>query len=296
MQQLVITHCQKTDIESLSDLLELCGALSVTMTDQFDDPILEPELGTVPLWPHVVMQALYPPDIDVPSIMDIITNQYPDAQCSVEIVAEQNWERTCLDEFKPQCFGTRLWICPSWHTPPHPDAVNLILDPGLAFGTGSHATTALCLTWLEQAQLTNKTLIDYGCGSGILSIAALKLGARHAYAVDIDEQALTATASNAAINHVSSESLSIGYPNELHAPVDLIIANILLTPLLDLKHSFYHLLNPHGLLTLSGIIENQIPQLEQVYQPQFSLVSAEIEQDWALLAFEKIDSGKLRFN
>ena len=296
MQQLIITHCKKTDIESLSDLLELCGALSVTMTDEFDDPILEPEPGTVPLWPHVVMQALYPSDIDVPSIIALIANQHPEAQCSIETVVEQNWERACLDEFKPRCFGKRLWICPSWHTPPDPDAVNLILDPGLAFGTGSHATTALCLTWLEQANLSNKTLIDYGCGSGILSIAALKLGARHAYAVDIDEQALTATASNAAINHVSSESLSIGYPNEVHAPVDLIIANILLTPLLDLKHSFYHFLTPHGLLTLSGILANQIPQLEQVYQPHFSLVSTEIEHDWALLAFEKLDSDQLRLN
>lgn len=296
MQQLIITHCKQTDIDHLSDLLELCGAVSVTMTDQFDDPILEPELGTVPLWPHVVMQALYPADIDVPSIIDIIANQYPAAQCSVETIVDQNWERTCLDQFKPQCFGKRLWICPSWHTPPHPDAVNLILDPGLAFGTGSHATTALCLAWLEQAKLTQKTVIDYGCGSGILSIAALKLGASHAYAVDIDEQALTATKSNADINQIPKQNLTIGYPNELHEPVDLIIANILLTPLLDLKHSFYHLLKPNGLLTISGILANQIHQLEQVYHPHFSLVVTEIEHDWALLAFEKIDTEKLLLN
>ena len=296
MQQLIIKQCPQTDIDNLSDLLELCGALSVTMTDQFDDPILEPEPGTVPLWPHVVMQALYAPDIDVTSIIDLITDQYPTAQCSVETVVEQEWERTCLDEFKPQCFGKRLWICPSWHTPPNPEAVNLILDPGLAFGTGSHATTALCLTWLEQAKLSNKTVIDYGCGSGILSVAALKLGARHAYAVDIDEQALTATISNAAINHIPEKNITIGYPNELHTPVDLIIANILLTPLLDLKHSFYNLLNPHGLLTLSGVLANQAPLLEQAYQPHFSLVSTEIDNDWALLAFEKIDTENLLLN
>lgn len=296
MQQLIIKQCPQTDIEHLSDLLELCGALSVTMTDQFDDPILEPEPGTVPLWPHVIMQALYSPDINLTSIIDLIAEQYPSARCSVETVVEQEWERACLDQFKPQCFGKRLWISPSWHTPPNPEAVNLILDPGLAFGTGSHATTALCLTWLEQAKLTNKTVIDYGCGSGILSIAALKLGARHAYAVDIDEQALTATISNAALNHIPQKNITTGYPKDLHSPVDLIIANILLTPLLDLKHSFYHLLNPHGLLTLSGVLANQVPRLEEAYRPHFSLIYTEIDNDWAILAFEKREAGNILLN
>lgn len=287
MQQLIITHCTQADIDHLSDLLELYGALSVTMTDQFDDPILEPEPGTVPLWPHVVMQALYTPDTDMPRIIDLITTQYPAAQCSIETVVEQDWERTCLNDFKPQCFGKNLWVCPSWHTPPNPKAVNLILDPGLAFGTGSHATTALCLTWLEQTKLQDKTLIDYGCGSGILSIAALKLGARHVFAVDIDEQALTATANNATTNHIASAALTMGYPNELNTPVDVIIANILLKPLLELKLSFYHLLNAQGLLALSGILANQVPMLQEAYLSHFDLISTEVEGDWALLVFQK---------
>ncbi len=292
MQQITIT-CTQAEVDPISDLLEWYGALSVTLTDQFDDAILEPELGTVPLWPHVVIQALYSPDTDISSITDLITTQYPVAQCSVALVAEQDWERTCLNDFKPQCFGKHLWVCPSWHTPPNPDAVNLILDPGLAFGTGSHATTALCLTWLEQAELKDKTLIDYGCGSGILSIAALKLGASHVYAVDIDEQALTATANNAATNHILSQSLTMGYPNELNTPVDLIIANILLTPLLDLKLSFHHLLNSNGILTLSGILANQIPILQEAYRSHFDLLCTELESDWGLMVFQKKKSPSL---
>ena len=298
MQQLIITNCLASDSEHLSDLLELCGALSVTFTDQYDDPILEPEPGTVPLWPHIVMQALYPVDMDVSSIIDIVSQQYPATLCILENIVAQNWERVCLDAFIPKCFGKRLWICPSWSTPPHAEAVNIVLDPGLAFGTGSHPTTGLCLTWLDQANITNKTLIDYGCGSGILSIAALKLGASHAYAVDIDEQALTATASNAAINQIASEKLTVTYPHTLNQPVDLIIANILLSPLLDLKHSFYRLLHPHGILTVSGILANQVSQLEEVYQPHFSLLSSEIEHDWALLEFEKstVDASDILLN
>lgn len=296
MQQLTVSHCIQTDIDHLSDLLELCGALSVTMTDQFDDPILEPAPGTVPLWPHVVMNALYPPTVDVPSIIELITQQYPSVQCSVTAIASQDWERTCLDQFTPQCFGKRLWVCPSWHTPPKPEAVNLILDPGLAFGTGSHATTGLCLTWLEQANLKDTTVIDYGCGSGILSIAALKLGASHAYAVDIDAQALTATTNNAATNQISPDQLTIGYPQDLRTPVSLIIANILLTPLIDLKHSFHHLLKPEGLLTISGILASQMTILEQAYHPHFSLISTEVDQDWALMVFEKKETNDHLFN
>ncbi|PJD93239.1 MAG: 50S ribosomal protein L11 methyltransferase [Legionella sp.] len=289
MQQLKIEHCTQHDVELLSDLLELHGALSVTMTDQFDDPILEPEPGTVPLWPHVIMQALYEPEVDVSSIIQLIMLQYPSALCSVENVVEQEWEKTCLVDFQPQQFGQRLWICPSWHTPPEPDAVNLILDPGLAFGTGSHGTTALCLTWLEQENLKDKTMIDYGCGSGILSVAALKLGAKQVHAVDIDPQALTATESNAVINNIDGNDLKVGYPDGLHTTVDLIVANILLTPLLELKQSFHHLLNHSGVLAVSGILGSQTEQLTDAYQSYFKLRHADRDGDWALLVFEKIN-------
>ena len=175
MQQLTISDCTQADIEPLSDLLELSGALSISMTDQFDNPILEPEPGTTPLWPHIVMQALYDTDRNMDSIIMLIREQYPQTNCVIELLQEQDWERTCLQDFKPQRFGKRLWVCPSWFTPPNPEAVNLILDPGLAFGTGSHATTALCLTWLEQANLAHKTVIDYGCGSGILGHCSFEI-------------------------------------------------------------------------------------------------------------------------
>jgi len=290
MQQLKIEHCTHSDADLLSDLLELNGAVSVTMTDQFDDPILEPEPGTVPLWPNVVMQALYEPHIDVAGIIQIITQQYPKTSCSVETLEQQAWERTCLDQFQPQRFGENLWVCPSWHTPPKPDAVNLILDPGLAFGTGSHATTSLCLTWLEQADLEDKTVIDYGCGSGILSIAALKLGASHVTAIDIDPQALTATENNAATNTIAPGTLTIDYPENLKTNADVILANILLAPLLELKQSFHRLLHPSGILVVSGILANQAEPLIEAYQSHFHMLNSEREDDWALLVFEKINA------
>ncbi|HVT62548.1 MAG TPA: 50S ribosomal protein L11 methyltransferase [Legionellaceae bacterium] len=288
MQQLTIEHCTQNDVTLLSEILEHYGAVSVTMTDQFDDPILEPEPGTVPLWPHVVLQALYEPEIDVDSIVQIIMHHYPTALCSIEHLPDEDWERACLDQFHPQRFGKRLWICPSWHTPPDPNAVNLILDPGLAFGTGSHATTALCLNWLDQEPPHNKTVIDYGCGSGILGIAALKLGAKHVFAVDIDPQALIATQSNATINHINPQDITVDYPNTLQSPVHIIVANILLTPLLDLKHSFHRLLRPHGILVISGILGNQTHTLMEAYHSHFHLLNIENEGDWALMVFEKI--------
>lgn len=297
MQQLKIEHCTKDDADILSDLLESHGALSVTMTDQYDDPILEPEPGTVPLWPHIVIQALYESSEDMHALIQTIMTQYPNASCSSEALPPQDWERTCLTDFQPQRFGNHLWVCPSWHTPPDPHAINLTLDPGLAFGTGSHPTTSLCLTWLEQATLHHKTLIDYGCGSGILSIAALKLGATHVYAVDIDPQALIATESNAHINHITAQSLTMGYPDSLHCTVDVIIANILLTPLLTLKESFHHLLQPKGLLALSGLLANQTHQLIEHYQDLFTLITSEREGDWALLVLEKItDAASHKLN
>lgn len=288
MYQLKIEHCTREDAELLSDLLELQGALSITMTDQFDDPILEPEVGTIPLWPNIVVQALYDDTDALDAITTILADQYPHLLCSTETVVQQDWERTCLLDFHPQRYGQRLWVCPSWLTPPDPAGIHLILDPGLAFGTGSHGTTALCLTWLEQAMLQDKTMIDYGCGSGILSIAALKLGAQHVYAVDIDPQALLATQSNGLVNDITADALTIDYPNVLSVPVDIIVANILLTPLLDLKTKFDALLHTQGLLVVSGILAHQSQQLSDHYASHFRLVGSEQEGDWALLVFEKI--------
>ena len=287
MLQLQIEHCHREDVEQLTDLLEGTAALSVTLTDKHDDPILEPELGTTPLWPHVVIHALYTEASETLLAQQLLSSNYPHLRYSIDVLPEKDWERVCMDDFKPQQFGKRLWICPSWLTPPEPNAVNLILDPGLAFGTGTHPTTYLCLTWLETTPLYSKEIIDYGCGSGVLALAALKLGAAHVTAVDIDEQALLATRNNAASNHIASTQLTIDFPDSLKHPVDVVIANILLTPLITLHNRFHALLKNKGTLVVSGILDDQVDTLIDTYHPLFTHIATVIHDGWALVAFSR---------
>jgi ribosomal protein L11 methyltransferase len=286
--QLKIEHCHCTDVEELSEELEELGALSVMLTDKNDNPVLEPEPGTTPLWPEVIIQTLYAQAEAAQQAKDYILNTRPDLQCSIELLPEKDWERAWMDDFKPQRFGKRLWVCPTWLNPPEPDAVNLMLDPGLAFGTGTHPTTSLCLTWLEQANLDAKTVIDYGCGSGILSLAAIKLGAKHVFAVDIDNQALQATANNAQTNGINERYLTISSPQQLPITGDLIIANILLAPLLKLKDIFYKLLSPGSFLVVSGILTDQAASLIEEYKPLFSLTTQQNFEGWSLLVFNRL--------
>lgn len=283
--QLKIEHCPSQEIELLSEELEEFGALSIMLTDKNDNPVLEPEPGTTPLWPEVVIQALFSEVFQAQYTRDHLMHAYPKLTCTLEVLEDKDWERAWMDDFKPQRFGKRLWICPTWSTPPEPDAVNLMLDPGLAFGTGTHPTTALCLTWLEQADLKNKSVIDYGCGSGILSLAALKLGAAKVHAVDIDQQALQATRSNASANRLDEHKLLISMPDVAHEPVDLIIANILLAPLITLKERFQQLLTPKGMLIVSGILEEQAFKLIETYASMFTAIHQENLNGWSLLAF-----------
>ncbi len=285
--QLKIDHCLGQEIEKLSEELEEFGALSIMLTDKNDNPVLEPEPGTTPLWPEVIIQALFAEIFQAQYTRDYLVHTRPSLSCTLEVLEDKDWERVWMDDFKPQRFGQRLWICPSWSTPPEPDAVNLMLDPGLAFGTGTHPTTSLCLTWLEQTNLKNKSIIDYGCGSGILSLAALKLGAADVHAVDIDPQALQATQNNALANELDECKLSISMPEALHQPVDLIIANILLAPLLILKERFQQLLNPDGVLVVSGLLEEQAPALIETYNLLFHPVHQENLNGWSLLAFAR---------
>ncbi|WP_058533180.1 50S ribosomal protein L11 methyltransferase [Legionella saoudiensis] len=285
--QLKIEHCPVEQIEQLSEELEEFGALSTMLTDKNDNPVLEPEPGTTPLWPEVIIQALFPEAIQAQYTRDQLTQMYPNLVLTLEILEDRDWERAWMDDFKPQRFGQRLWICPTWSTPPEPEAVNLMLDPGLAFGTGTHPTTSLCLTWLEQAALQQKSIIDYGCGSGILSLAALKLGAGVVYAVDIDQQALQATQNNALTNGLDTNKLLISFPDELSNPVDLIIANILLAPLMMLKERFQQLLQPEGQLVVSGILQEQAPLLIEAYAHLFMLVHQENLDGWSLLVFAR---------
>jgi len=285
--QLQIENCHRDDVDLVSLALEATTALSVTLTDKHDCPILEPELGTTPLWPNVVIQALYAEEYEAKLAVDCLTAKFPLLNYSIDDLPEKDWERVCMDDFKPQRFGTRLWICPTWLTPPEPDAVNLILDPGLAFGTGTHPTTFLCLTWLEQAALQQHKVIDYGCGSGVLALAALKLGALHVDAVDIDHQALTATQNNATSNEISATQLNIDFPETLIAPADIIIANILLTPLINLRSRFHQLLKDDGLLVVSGILEDQAQELIETYHANFTHKASFNHDGWALLVFSR---------
>ncbi|WP_419420200.1 50S ribosomal protein L11 methyltransferase [Legionella sp. D16C41] len=285
--QLEIDVCLSEEVDNLSDILETSGAVSITLSDKNDNPVLEPLPGSTPLWPEITIKALFLYEELAEEIAKNLLNLYPHLQINIASLPDQDWERAWMDDFKPQQFGERLWVCPSWITPPDPQAVNLILDPGLAFGTGTHPTTQLCLTWLAKAELAAKTIIDYGCGSGILALAALKLGAAFAYAADIDPQALQATQSNAKVNHISEQQLTITVPADLSVQADLIIANILLTPLIELKTRFKQLIAPHGLLVVSGILNEQVADLIEVYQSDFIHQQTNSLADWSLIVFTR---------
>lgn len=284
--QLKIEHCPTELIEQLNETLEETGALSIMLTDKNDNPVLEPELGTTPLWPEVIIQALYAQAEEAQAVKTQLLQTMPELLCAIEVIPDKDWERVWMDDFKPQRFGKRLWICPTWLTPPEPEAINLMLDPGLAFGTGTHPTTSLCLRWLEGTSLENKSVIDYGCGSGILSLAALKLGAAKVFAVDIDPQALQATQNNAHTNKIN-QHLIVSEPEQLKSSTELIIANILLAPLIDLKMRFFELLQPGGQLVVSGLLAEQVPLLLSAYESSFRLVKSEYLDGWALVNFIK---------
>ena len=285
MLELQIEPCQRDEVDQLIRTLEETGAVSISMMDQRDNPILEPKPGETPLWDHLVIHALYSDEDDAHDEQNLLSVYYPHLTQTLCTLADLDWERVCLENFVPQRFGHRLWVCPSWLTPPEPEQVNVILDPGLAFGTGTHPTTSLCLTWLDGTCVDGKTIIDYGCGSGILALAALKLGAHHAYAVDIDEQALLATQQNATSNQITTEALTIGHPTILEAPVDTLIANILLSPLLALQQTFHQLLCPEGRLVVSGLFASQADILIDAYQLSFTHESTVLQDEWALLTF-----------
>lgn len=283
--QLQIEVCTREEVDLLSDALELSGALSITYSDKNDVPVLEPAPGTTPLWPDVVVTALYADEAIAIETRNQLIKGYPHLTSTIQPLADQDWIRAWMDDFKPIRFGDRLWVCPSWLEPPEPNAVNLILDPGLAFGTGTHPTTSLCLHWLGSETLTDQRVIDYGCGSGILAIAALKLGARTVQAVDIDDQALTATDNNAKTNAITSSQLQIGQPESLQGAVDLILANILLSPLMDLKERFKSLLKPSARLVVSGILADQAQALIDCYQDSFIHQHTLDQEGWSLLIF-----------
>ncbi|MEW5838623.1 MAG: 50S ribosomal protein L11 methyltransferase [Pseudomonadota bacterium] len=274
----------RSQTERLEDTLLELGAVSVTLQDAADVPVLEPLPGETPLWPEVNVVGLFEHEID-PTEIDIellALGIPPGVWIQVE---DQDWERAWMDQFHPLQFGQRLWIVPSWLPAPDPAAVNILLDPGLAFGTGTHPTTALCMQWLDGADMQDKSVLDYGCGSGILAIAALKLGAAHAWGIDIDPQALSATADNAARNAIESERLQTGLPNALptDARFDVLLANILMGPLIELAPTLTRHVKPGGQLVLSGLLAEQAQGVMAAYAADFDFTPPALQDGWARL-------------
>ncbi len=281
----------RTHREALDDIETLLldqGALSVTYRDAQDDPVLEPAPGETPLWDEVLITGLFEADTDLNRIHARLAERLSEATLQtlhIETLDDRDWERSCMQDFHPLRFGERLWICPSWERPPQENAVNILLDPGLAFGTGTHPTTALCLQWLDAHPPTGKIAIDYGCGSGILAIAALKLGARHLYGVDIDPQALTATRENAEKNGIGPDALDVLQPESMPTiQCDLLIANILSGPLVELAPSLEKLVKPGGELVLSGILQDQAESVREAYAPSFEMAAPVVVEGWVLLS------------
>ncbi len=274
--------------DHLSDVLSECGASAVTFQDNEDQPIYEPEIGTTPLWAATNVIALFDAEIDTNLIIQLLTGMLaPDTvpNYRIEAVEDKDWVREWMDNFHPMSFGERLWICPSWHTPPDENAVNIMLDPGLAFGTGTHPTTALCLNWLDQADVKDKIVIDYGCGSGILAIAAALLGAKKVIGVDTDPQALEATQANAERNGVQIDTY---LPDD--CPImtcDLLLANILAGPLQSLVDRLATLCSPSATIVLSGILDVQADEVSESYKPRFEMQAAVVKDEWVRIVGQR---------
>ncbi|WP_338884209.1 50S ribosomal protein L11 methyltransferase [Xenorhabdus sp. TH1] len=270
--------------EALGDELMESGAVSVTFQDSHDTPIFEPLPGETRLWGDTDVIGLYDAEMDMKAVVSQL-EQLPQLGKGfihkIEQLEDKDWEREWMDNFHPMRFGKRLWICPSWREVPEPEAVNVMLDPGLAFGTGTHPTTSLCLQWLDGLDLAGKTVIDFGCGSGILAIAALKLGAKHAIGIDIDPQAIQASRDNAERNGVSDQLtlyLSKDQPKDLEC--DIVIANILAGPLRELAPVIGSLPKSGGLLGLSGVLASQADGVAQAYDNEFIIDPIAEQEEW----------------
>jgi ribosomal protein L11 methyltransferase len=275
--------------QELEDRLLASGSVAVTLEDGGDQPVLEPGVGETPLWDQTRLTGLYPADTDMQAVLSLLPDYLQDiTRHRVEILEDKDWEREWMQHYRPMQFGPRLWVCPSWLAPPQPDAINLLLDPGLAFGTGTHPTTALCLAQLDDLSPHGGTAVDYGCGSGILALAALKLGAIECLGVDNDPQALAASRDNAARNDIGPERLALALPDAVDMArwsrrADLVIANILAGPLVQLCDTLFKFLKPGGTLLLSGLLQSQAAHVREHYADRIALDVAGESDGWVCL-------------
>ena len=286
-----------SNYQRVEDALLSLGAQSITFRDAADNPILEPQPGETPLWKDAIITGLFDDQLVTESLRENLKRQLENDRIdiSITVLADQDWTRAWMDDFRPMQFGERLWVCPGHLEPPDPSAINLRLDPGMAFGTGTHPTTSLCLGWLD-AHITpasgHEHVLDFGCGSGILAIAAILLGANHADCVDIDEQALQATLDNAATNHVAN-NISVYKPGELEPDTQyqLVLANILSGPLMQLAPTLARYCSPGSDIVLSGILSDQAESVRLAYQTYFDMHSSEKRDDWVLLSGKRKAEG-----
>ncbi len=276
----------KTQAPLIELLFEDLGAEAVTLGDAADEPMLEPGPGEMPLWQATQVTGLFPGDTDPDSLRSAIDQALStdtSRDLTLERLQDRDWERAWLDRFQPMRFGRRLWIRPSGHQVTEADAVVIDLDPGLAFGTGTHPTTALCLGWLDGHEVRGKTVIDFGCGSGVLAIAALKLGASRAIAVDHDPQAVIATRDNAIRNGVADRLEVMHSEDFSEQQADIVLANILANILIDLAPRIGALVKPAGRLVLSGILEPQATGVAEAYAGAIDFDEPQLRAGWALL-------------
>ena len=282
----LIIPTNDTEADQLSDALMEQGAVSVTLQDMQDQPMLEPAIGTTPMWSQTRAVGLFDANQDLKQVVINLEQQLriKITDWKGEPLEDKDWVRAWMDDFKPMQFGEKLWVVPSTFEPPQPDAANILLDPGLAFGTGTHPTTSMCLEWLDANPPLGKDIIDFGCGSGILAIGAILLGAKHADAIDLDPQALIATIDNAEKNNVSS-SIKTYLPKEFPSQTtSLLLANILASPLIELAPYFADLTTSKGQIVLSGILAEQAENVLKAYQTNFDIQIWKQHEDWVCLA------------
>lgn len=273
--------------EFVDEILQSAGASAVSFIDAEDDPVLEPAPGETPLWNNTVTLGLFPEQHDLAPALAALSEQLPDGadiKTETELVEDQDWVRVWLKDCPPLKFGTRLWVCPHEKRVDEPGTVTLLLDPGLAFGTGTHPSTALCLEWLATHNIDGYQVLDYGCGSGILAIAALKLGAASAVGYDIDPQAIQATRDNALANGVSERLSTVAPELEVTPfPADLVLANILARPLIDLAPRLAATIRTDGWIVLAGLLDRQADEVRAGYAPWFDFAPDVSRDGWTRL-------------